>query len=236
VVIDHQERAGGLLRLAAKPPGRGELNEIITYFIKELERLGVPLQLGVPTDAERIRQIAPDVAILASGSLPKMPLIKGLFQIRNLCTVVEVLEGKARAKKKAVIIGGGQAGLVLADELAEQGKTVAVLHRGAHFAPEMSANDRYYLRQRLKRPAVTLYKKVAIYTFTQESVTFKHAHGEERLAGFDTVIVAEGGEPVREALPVLKKFKCPVHIVGDAKTARHLMFAIAEDEEAARDI
>ena len=196
----------------------------------------MPLQLGVPTDAKLIRQIAPDAVILASGSLPKMPLIKGLFQIRNLCTVVEALDGEAEVKEKAIIIGGGQAGLVLADELAEQGKTVAVLHRGAHFAPEMSANDRYYLRQRLKRPAVTLYKKVAVHAFTQKSVTFKHADADRELPRLATVIVAEGGEPVREALPVLKKIKCPVHIVGDAKTARHLMFAIAEGEEAARDI
>ncbi len=236
VVVDHQPLPGGLLRLAAKPPGRGELNEIITYFVKELERYGVPLELGVDVDAERIGQIAPDVAILASGSLPKMPIIKGLFQARNLCTVVEVLEEEAVVEKKAIVIGGGQAGLVLADKLACDGKTVAVLHRGAHFAPEMSANDRYYLRERLKHPAVTLYKKVTIHGFDQDSVSFQHAGGDAEETGFDTVIIAEGGEPVRHALPLLKKIECPIHIVGDANTPRHLMFAIAEGEEAARSI
>ena len=80
VVVDHQERTGGLLRLAAKPPGRGELREIITYFVRELERMGVPLQLGVPTDAKLIRQIAPDAVILASGSLPRCPSSKACFK------------------------------------------------------------------------------------------------------------------------------------------------------------
>ncbi len=237
LVVDQQERPGGLLRLAAKPPGRRELHEIIDFYVKDLARLGVPLKLGRKIDKELIRQVAPDAVILASGSLPKMPLIKGLFQTpMHLCTVVEVLDGDAAVHRKAIIIGGGQAGLVLADELAEKGKTVAVLHRGAHFASEMSANDRFYLRERLKRPSVALYKKVTVRAFTEDGVFFKHSGGDARLSGFDTVIVAEGGEPVREALPLLKGIKCPVQVIGDAKAARHLMFAIAEGEEAARNL
>ncbi len=236
-VVDQQEHPGGLLRLAAKPPGRTELKEIVCFFVKELERLNVPLELETVTDEKLIQQVAPDAVILASGSLPKMPLIKGLFQTpMNLCTVVEVLEGEVTVQDKAIIVGGGQAGLVLADDLAEKGKTVAVLNRGAHFATEMSANDRYYLRERLKRPTVKLYKKVTIQAFKNNGVAFKHAGGEAELTGYDTVIVAEGGESMREALPILKKINVPIHIIGDAKTARHLMFAIAEGEEAARSL
>ena len=133
-------------------------------------------------------------------------------------------------------MGGGQAGLVLADFLAEQAKQVAVLHRGAHFATEMSANDRFYLRERLKRPTVALYKKVSITAFNRDGVIFKHAGGREELSGFDTVVVAEGGESVREALPLLRRLDRPVHIIGDAKSARHLMFAISEGEETARSL
>ncbi len=237
IVVDQQEHPGGLLRLAAKPPGRTELAEIICFFVKELARLKVPLELGTTTDDKLLRQASPDAVILASGSLPRMPLIKGLFQTpMNLCTVVEVLEGEAMVQDKAVILGGGQAGLVLADHLAEQGKTVAVLHRGAHFATEMSANDRYYLRERLKRPTVTLHKNVTIHAFKNDGVSFKHAGGEGEITGYDAVIVAEGGEPMRETLPSLKKINVPIHIIGDAKTARHLMFAIAEGEETARSL
>jgi len=124
--------------------------------------------------------------------------------------------------------------MVTADFLAEQGKEVVLLNRGAHFAAEMSANDRYYLRERLKRSSVTLYKKVAIRSFTPHGVTFKHPGGEEDLAGFDTVVVAGSGEPVRDILPLLRAMRRPFQTIGDAKSPRHLMFAISEAEETAR--
>lgn len=237
MIIDHQQRPGGLLRLAAMPPGRSDLQEIIDFYVHELQRLGVTLRLGVQLDAGLLNQFAPDIAIVASGSLPKMPIIKGLFKTSmHLCTVVEVFQGDAVVQAKALVLGGGQAGLVLADHLAEQGKEVVVLHRGAHFADEMSANDRYYLRERLKRPSVSLYKKVSIQSIDPKGVRFKHPGGLEKIAEFDTVVVAEGGEPVRETLPLLKSAHIPTHIIGDAKSARHLMFAISEGEEAARDL
>ena len=51
---------------------------------------------------------------------------------------------------RVLVWGGNQAGLVLADH-REGAKSVMILNRREHFAEEMSSNDRYYLRERLKR-------------------------------------------------------------------------------------
>jgi hypothetical protein len=57
----------------------------------------------------------PEAVILASGSLPDMPIIKGLFTTQmDLCTVTEVLAGKITGDR-VIVLGGGQAGLVTAD-------------------------------------------------------------------------------------------------------------------------
>ncbi len=237
VVIDRQRQAGGQLYLAAKPPGRGDLQEIIDFYVYELQRLDVPLHLNTEPNEALLDEIDPDSVLAASGSLPKLPIIKGLFKTpMHLCTVIEALNGDAAVENSAIILGGGQNGLVLADFLAEQGKSVVVLHRGDHFAEEMSANDRYYLRERLKRSTVTLFKKVSIRAFTQTGAIFKHPNGQEEISGFDTVVVAEGGAPVRDTLQIFKKRRLPIHIIGDAKEARHLMFAISEAEEAVRSL
>jgi len=237
VVVDSRKAPGGLLHLAAKPPGRSGLQEIIDFYVRELARLKVPLHLETRMDEKRFEALNPRVVLVASGSLPKMPMIKGLFQTgMAIGTVVEVLEGKADMKEKVVVLGGGQTGLVTADFLAEQGKTVVVLNRRSHFAEEMSANDRFYLRERLKRQPVTLYKDVTVEGFTADGVRFRHAGGREDLSGFDSVVIAETGEPVRETVNFLKKSAASVQIIGDAKSARHLMFAISEGEEAARAV
>jgi len=166
----------------------------------------------------------------------ELPIIKGLFKTKmDLSTVTEVLEGKL-VGDRVLIIGGNQAGLVLADFLAEKGKEVVVLNRKRHFAEEMSANDRYYLRERLKRDTVKLVKPVVIKSFSGDGVTFV-ANGETVvLEGYDSVVVAETMTSVRDAKSFLKERDVKVHMIGDAKTPRNLMLAMSEAEELGREL
>lgn len=236
VLCEEKGSVGGLLRLAAIPPGRAEIMDIINYLNRELENQGVALRLNTPLTAELLDEIAPDTVVLTTGSLPDMPIIKGLFKTgMDLCTVTEVLEGKL-VGDRVLVLGGNQAGLVLTDFLAEKGKEVVVLNRKRHFADEMSANDRYYLRERLKRDTVKLVKQVKIKNFSEDGVTFV-ANGETVvLEGYDSVIVAEAMTPVRDAKNFLKGRDLEVHMIGDAKTPRNLMLSMSEAEELGREL
>ena len=235
-VAEEKGHVGGLLRLAAVPPGRGEIMDVINFLGCEVERLGVVVRLNTPLDEALLDDVNPDVVILASGSLPDMPIIKGLFTTgMDLCTVTEVLDGKITGDR-VIILGGGQAGLVTADFLAEKGLEVAVLNRKRHFAEEMSSNDRFYLRERLKRDTVHLFKQVAVKRFTDDGVIFTTAGSPATLEGFDTVVVAEAMTPLRDAKPMLDRRNIDLYIIGDAKTPRNLMLAQSEAEEVGRTI
>ena len=236
VLCEESVHVGGLLRLAAVPPGRGEVGDIIAWLNREMGRHGVEVRLNTPLTDALLDAVAPEAIILATGSMPEMPIIKGLFKTdMDLCTVTEILDGKV-AGDRVVIIGGGQAGLLAADFLAEKGKDVVVLNRKRHFAEEMSANDRFYLRERLKRETVKLFKGVTINRVFEDTVEFTTSGETVVLDGFDTVVVAESMASVREASRLLKKRGVPVHIVGDAKTPRNLMLGLAEADEIAREI
>jgi hypothetical protein len=100
----------------------------------------------------------------------------------------------------------------------------------------MSSNDRFYLRERLKRDAVHLFKQVSVKTFTHDGVQFTSAGDPVSLAGFDTVVVAEAMAPVRDARQMLQHRKMGVYVIGDAKTPRNLMLAQSEAEEIGRSI
>ncbi len=236
VLCEEKGSVGGLLRLAAIPPGRTEIMDIINFLNLELERQGVGLRLNTALTPELLDEISPDTVVLTTGSLPDMPIIKGLFKTKmDLCTVTEVLEGKL-VGDRVLVLGGNQAGLVLTDYLAEKGKEVVVLNRKRHFAEEMSANDRYYLRERLKRDSVKLVKQVSIKAFSEDGVTFV-ANGETViLDGYDSVVVAEAMAPVRDAKSFLKGRDLEVHMIGDAKTPRNLMLSMSEAEELGREL
>lgn len=236
-IVERQPKPGGLMRLSAMAPGRADVGAIIDYFTAELERLQIPIQCEAALTDAYIRQFQPDVAIVATGSLPRMPLIKGLARTHlQLFTVTEVLEASVGVGRRVIVLGGGQAGLLLADHLATTGCEVALLNRSRHFGEEMSSNDRYYLRERLKRETVSLYGRVAIVEITADGVVFKSAKEGHTLSGWDTLVLAEAMDPVRETVTLLRQRKVPYEIIGDAKSPRNLMLAISEGEDIATTI
>ncbi|MFH2059187.1 MAG: FAD-dependent oxidoreductase [Pseudomonadota bacterium] len=237
VLCEKGSRFGGLLALGAKAPGRSELNDILEFFKHELEDYKVQVLFNTQLSLELINEINPDKVILATGSLPKMPVIKGLFTTKmDLVTNVDVIKGKEDVGNKVIVLGGGMTGLITADFLADQGKEVVVLNRQKSFATEMASNDRYYLRERLKTNHVALYKNVSIKRFTDDGVVFKANAGETTLTGFDAVVISEQHEAIREAKKLERKTQAKFYLIGDAKSPRHLMYCISEAQEIAESI
>ena len=88
--------------------------------------------------------------------------------------MLDVLEKGSVLGDRVIILGGNQSGLELADFIAEMDKEVLVLDRDRHYAQEMAANNRIYLRERLKRPNVQLYKEVSIKQFISDGIVFEY--------------------------------------------------------------
>jgi 2,4-dienoyl-CoA reductase-like NADH-dependent reductase (Old Yellow Enzyme family)/thioredoxin reductase len=237
-LVEAETQPGGLFRLAARAPGRQEAGEIIAYFTAELERLGVDVRLGTALTPGIVDAWAPDTVLLATGSLPAMPVIKGFSQTRlPVFTVVEIMSGEAMPSGgRVLVLGGGQSALMLADYLAEAGKSVTVLNRGRHFGAEMSSNDRYYLRERLNGHGVGMFKRVRVDGFEDRGVRFRSDGREHEIADLDALVISEGMTPIRTARSIVAGKDVEVHLIGDAREARNLMLAISEGEEIARTL
>ncbi len=238
-ICEKSSQKGGLLYLASKTPGRNELNDIIDFFSNELKRLNVNIKFNTELSEELLNKIHPDKVVLATGSMPDMPIVKGLFQSdMKIFTCIDILEdneGKEDIKDNIIVLGGGMAALLTTDYLAEQGKTIVVLNRKSSFATEMSSNDRYYLRERLKKDSIKLFKNVSITKFSDKSVVFKVKDKDQKvdhsLENFDTVVIAEKMSPIRDISNLLKNTDIEFHFIGDAKDPRHLMYCISEAKE-----
>ncbi len=267
VIIEKKPHSGGLLYLAAKAPGRGELGDILQFFKNELTRLNVEILYGRVFDEQILKSFQPDKVVVATGSMPDMPMIKGLFQSKmDVVTSVDILEESnhdnltkesqnriplvkvKKGIKRIIVIGGGMTGLIVADYIAAQGNEVYVLNRKKSYAEEMSANDRYYLRESLKKNGVTLYKNVAIDRFTANGVEFHitkkqtpDKKGEVSkedtsliIDRCDMVVISEKHISIRDIKKLEPLTQAEFHFIGDAKSPRHLMYCISEAEEIAR--
>ncbi len=237
VLCDQAAEPGGALRLAAKVPGRGELGDPIAFLVAELASLNVETRLNCPLSDALLDDIDPEIAILATGSLPDMPMVKGLHNTgMQVCTVTEVLDGSVQTGSRVIVWGGNQVGLVLADYLASSGRTVIVLHSRSHFGEEMSSNDRYYLRERLNQGRVKLFKHVTVEKILSDGVQCRIDQTRESFVPWDTLVLADRFAALRDAANLLRKRGIETHFIGDAKQPRHLMYAMSEGEEVGRSL
>ncbi|WP_417531437.1 dimethylglycine demethylation protein DgcA [Marinobacter lipolyticus] len=71
-LIEKAGELGGQITLASKAPQRDQIAGITRWYALELDRLGVDLRLNTEADASVVRDIQPDVCILATGGVPFM--------------------------------------------------------------------------------------------------------------------------------------------------------------------
>lgn len=69
-LIEKGSELGGQITIAAKAPQRDQMAGITRWLVMELERLGVDLRLETEANADAIRDLKPDVCILATGGRP----------------------------------------------------------------------------------------------------------------------------------------------------------------------
>ena len=119
-LYEKNNQLGGQLRYACIPPGRDEIQNIITYLERQISKLKVTVKIGKEADLHTLEEEHPDAIIVATGGRPIMlnlPGIKG----DNVYIASSVLEGKSSLGRDVVIIGGGTVGCEVALYVAKQG-------------------------------------------------------------------------------------------------------------------
>ena len=125
-LIEQSNRLGGQWIPAAVPIGKGEFTSLIIWQKQMLDKLGVNVLLNTKADKEMIESYQPDTVIIATGSKPFVPPIKGTDQ-DFVTNAHEVLLGNVETGENIVVIGGGLVGVETADMLAEQNKQITII-------------------------------------------------------------------------------------------------------------
>ena len=119
-LYEKNNQLGGQLRYAYIPPGREEIQNIISYLEKQISKLKVTIKMGKEADLQTLEEEHPDVIIVATGGRPIMLNLRGI-KGENVSIASSVLEGKITTGRDVVIIGGGTIGCEVALYVAKQG-------------------------------------------------------------------------------------------------------------------
>ncbi|MEJ1999524.1 MAG: FAD-dependent oxidoreductase, partial [Maritimibacter sp.] len=165
---------GGQFRLAGLQPRRAQITDLIAWYGRQLDKLGVTVQFNSYMEADEIAAFGADVVILATGSLPPetgfqkaLPQVDELPGIErgNVWSAADVMGRAARLGQRVVLLdeGGHWKGIGTAWHLAEAGHDVTIVTPDAMIARELerSATD-FGARQTLTGLGVQFVTESAI--------------------------------------------------------------------------
>ena len=248
-LFEARERLGGALALWADLPGREFFRNAITWWEKELARLGVDTRLGTEVNAAAILAAKPDAVIVATGA----HYSKGGRSITVDADIPghdrsfvyrpeDILLRGARPSGKVIVLDGEgmHASVGVAELLATAGADVLYVTAGfSPLSPRLVDNfESRFIVRRLKVAGVHFSPTSWIKRIGDHAVTLYDVHtGEEQtLEGIDAVILSTGRVPLDGLARELEGKTPQLFTIGDALAARPLATATYEGQKFARYI
>ena len=217
-LFEASDRLGGQWRLAAIPPGKQVLATFAAWQVRQIEKAGVRVHLNEKMTAARVAAAAPDVVIVATGSVPSAPPIPGLAESPLVVGAWDVLAGKATVRGKVAVLGGGQVGVETAEFLAEQGARVTIIEAASEIASDAEPIPRSWSLAHLDELGVSVRTGTKVVEVPDMGVLAEHCGVTSKLTGFDTVVTAFGSRSESALATEIPEagFCGRVLVVGDA--------------------
>ena len=217
---------GGQLILAAIPPDKQDLGNLLTYLKVQVAKSGVKVVLKKEATPEAVEKFRPDAVIVAVGSTPFVPEIPGI-KGANVFNCREVISGAKVVGKKVVVIGAGHVGCETCFFLAEKGVHVTLTF------PEPALEVKYwmfkkYFQDKLKEYNVKIFPQVKYTKVTRNGVGLTTREGEKIFLEADNVVLAAGSVPDKALGELLKGKYLDFAEIGDCVKARKIREAIEE--------
>ena len=226
-------RVGGQFLIAAYPPFKQGLTKAIRYQLHMCRKNGVDLRFDTEADPDMIRELHPDVLVMATGAQPLVPEIKGIHDT-GVVLANDVLLGSPVLKSSALIIGGGEVGVETAEYATDYCTKVSIVEMLPELAEKLYLTVRNDLLKRLKEEEVDVHCNTKVLEFIPGGVIAECGGERITLDGYDHVILALGS---RSYVPFDPEGLAPeVYTVGDAVKARDAKWAIYEGYRTAQKI
>jgi 2,4-dienoyl-CoA reductase-like NADH-dependent reductase (Old Yellow Enzyme family)/thioredoxin reductase len=227
VLYEKTTELGGQLLLASVPPFKKDLEDLVAYLRRQLEKSGVRVVLGQEANEVVVREEQPDVVIIATGARPQKPPIPGIDG-ENVVTAEAVLRGEADTGKSVVLAGGGRLGLEMAYFLAQREREVTLVEMQDVIGADMEMCEKAHLLDKLAEQKVSILTAHNITAITEDGVQTVDRAWNTKALECDTVVMALGMTSTASFKDQLASSEVEVHTIGDCKEPRRIYEAIHE--------
>ena len=230
IIYEKSGVLGGTFIAASSESYKGKLRDLLTWYRREMEKLGVEVRLN--TEVKEIESFGSDPVIIATGSTPRV--LKKVPGHEKMLEACEYLLG-APVGEKIAVVGGGLTGCEIAYELALQGKDVTIVEMKDDLVSQKGvclANSSY-LREWFAWKQVPVYLETTLREVKDGSIVCAAKDGSAVEIPCDTVISSAG----YIATPLVEeKGHKNVRLVGDCLRVGNLRSVVWRAYEAAMKI
>ncbi len=248
-LVERTGSLGGQFRLAGLQPSRQQITDLIAWFGRQLEQLGVDVRLGVDVGVAEVAAAGADTVVIATGSMPPgtgfqraRPLVDRLpgSGDPSVSSVQAVLDGAADIGRRVLVLDdlGDWRGLGTALHLVEAGHDVTILTSAPVVAGGLfhSAAD-VPLRQRYARAGGRSITGATILDWRPGWATIQATMtGVTSEIEADTLVIAESPVAVTDLAAALTRSGVAFHAVGDCVAPRRASLAFHDARALARQL
>ena len=233
-------RLGGRLATAARCDE--PLDRFVGWLQHELEGSRAVVELGVDVTAERVARGGFDEVVVATGatwSPPAAAVGHDAFVLtldaidRWLAARATGAADDATVGARVAIVGGGKAGLSLADAASRRGRAITVIEPTAVFGTELGLPGRFELVAQLEARGVAFRPGLSVERIEPGAVIARSGPGDEERVECDTVFVATPGDPDDSVAKRLAEAGIPHRVIGDCRHIGGVEGALLDARELA---
>ena len=232
-IVERAGALGGTLRFTKTDTVKQDLRRFTEYLIRMTLRSGARILLNTIATDDVVEKIRPDNIIVATGSEPIIPAIKGIDKAHHALDIY--FDPGFHVGENVVIIGGGLVGIESALHLINQGKKVTVLELLDDYARDARGVNRFAVIDNVRKSGMTVVTEAKTTEVTGTGVVYEKG-GETVTVQADTVIYAVGQRPREGVFFDLYDKASFISLVGDAKKPGKVDGAVHGGFFAAMDV
>ena len=234
ILCEKEAQLGGILKSEQAIPFKQEMYQLSQTYALFARNSGVEIRTSTEVTPEYVEKENPDALIIAVGSEPLVPPIKGLNG-DNVVIVNDYYLEKEKVTDQVVVLGGGLAGCECAIHLGMEGKHVHLVEMRQELAPDANSRHRPLLLKEVDK-YVTVHTGCKGLAVTDEGVLCETDTGEEILIPGTSVICALGQHSRTSLVNSLRDSAPYIAVIGDASKVSTITNAVYEGYHAALDI